>query len=376
MSELHFPNLTIKGFRGIKELTIPNLGRVNLITGKNNTGKSTVLEALRIILHDAEPWVILDTLEFREKDIASRREVDTLTDLEVLSYISVLFHGFPQKLRDFSPIVVTTTNGSKGEHLELKIQKISENSAPQMGLSPFYNETLTIEDGDSEMLLLVKKGEFSVGHRLRNFLRNLRSTRVGHTIIQEPSRMPCVLLDPYAGESTDEHADLWDSVVLTELEREVVEALRLINSNISAISMVRTSGSSHVRRAIVRAEGIPRPVPLRSFGDGMNRLFGIALSLANAEGGVLLIDEFENGLHFSIQPDVWRMIFNMSERLNIQVFATTHSRDTVHAFQKAASESPEEGALIHLTSRDGKIVPTVFTEQELKIVARDDVEVR
>ena len=49
MSDLHFPNLTIKGFRGIRELTIPQLGRVNLITGKNNTGKSSVLEALRII---------------------------------------------------------------------------------------------------------------------------------------------------------------------------------------------------------------------------------------------------------------------------------------------------------------------------------------
>ena len=108
----------------------------------------------------------------------------------------------------------------------------------------------------------------------------------------------------------------------------------------------------------------------------MNRLFGIALSLANAEGGVLLIDEFENGLHYSVQPDVWRMIFNMSERLNIQVFATTHSKDTVHAFQEAAAESPEEGTLIHLTSRNGESIPTVFTEEELAIITRDNIEVR
>ena len=314
MSELHFPNLTIKGFRGIKELTIPQLGRVNLITGKNNTGKSTILEALRINLNDAEPWVILETLEYREEDIASRREVETLGDLEVLSYISVLFHGFPQRLKDFSPIIVTTTNGRKGEHLELRIEKIPRNSVPQMGLRLSGGEVQTLEDGDGELLLLVKKGEFSVGHRLRNFLRNLRSTRVGHSIIQEASLTPCILLDPYAGESTDEHADLWDAVVLTKLEPEVVGALRFINSSIAAISMVGTSGSSHERRAIVRAEDIPKPVPLRSFGDGMNRLFGIALSLANAEGGVLLIDEFENGLHYSVQPDVWRMIFNMSEK--------------------------------------------------------------
>ena len=142
MSKLHFPNLTIKGFRGIKELTIPQLGRVNLITGKNNTGKSTVLEALRLILHDAEPWVILETLEYREEDIATRKEVETLGDLEVLSYISVLFHGFPQKAKDFSPIIITTTSGFQGEYLELKIENLPRNSNLQMGLSPIYSETL------------------------------------------------------------------------------------------------------------------------------------------------------------------------------------------------------------------------------------------
>ena len=70
------------------------------------------------------------------------------------------------------------------------------------------------------------------------------------------------------------------------------------------------------------------------------------------------------------------MIFGLSQKLNIQVFATTHSRDTVEAFQKAAAESPEEGALIHLTSRRDDIIPTVFTEEELAIVARDNIEVR
>ena len=70
------------------------------------------------------------------------------------------------------------------------------------------------------------------------------------------------------------------------------------------------------------------------------------------------------------------MIFDLSQKLNIQVFATTHSMDTVEAFQKAAAESPEEGSLIHLTSRHDDIIPTVFTEEELAIVTRDNIEVR
>ena len=78
----------------------------------------------------------------------------------------------------------------------------------------------------------------------------------------------------------------------------------------------------------------------------MNRLFGLALALVNARGGLLLINEFENGLHHSVQTDVWRMIFRLAERLAVQVFATTHSRDSVRSFQEAAAESPEEGVLL------------------------------
>ena len=105
--------------------------------------------------------------------------------------------------------------------------------------------------------------------------------------------------------------------------------------------MLGTRISPTERRAIVQAEGHPQPVaPSLTFGDGMNRLFGIALSLANAEGGLLLVDEFENGLHYSVQLDVWRMIFGLSQKLNIQVFATTHSTDTVKAFQKGRCRIP------------------------------------
>jgi AAA15 family ATPase/GTPase len=131
-----------------------------------------------------------------------------------------------------------------------------------------------------------------------------------------------------------------------------------------------------MRTAIVRAAGIPRPVPLRSFGDGLNRLFGIVLSLVNAKDGLLLIDEFENGLHHSIQVDIWRAVFRLAGSLDIQVVATSHSWDAIEAFQKAASEDPEEGVLIRLSRKGEEIIPTLFREDELAVVTRDRIEVR
>ena len=96
------------------------------------------------------------------------------------------------------------------------------------------------------------------------------------------------------------------------------------------------------RRAIVRIENIDRPVPLRLLGDGVNRLLDIALSLVNARGGLLLIDEFENGLHHTVQFDAWKTIFLLAKELDIQVFATSHSWDAVEAFSRLRRKHPKK----------------------------------
>jgi AAA15 family ATPase/GTPase len=111
----------------------------------------------------------------------------------------------------------------------------------------------------------------------------------------------------------------------------------------------------------------------------MLRTLGIALALVNAKDGLLLIDEFENGLYYTIQPDIWKLIFRIARRLNIQVFATTHSWDCIEAFQVAASsiaEQQNEGLLIRLELIHNTIVPTLFDERELSIAAREHIEVR
>ena len=189
-------------------------------------------------------------------------------------------------------------------------------------------------------------------------------------------KAPCQFVSAYGGEQTATLGPLWDNIALSDHEKDVVEALRIIDPAISAVSMVGGEGPRQTRTAIVRSENIPRPVPLRSFGDGLNRLLGITLSLVNAKGGILLIDEFENGMHYSVQLDVWRAIFRLSHSLGIQVFATSHSWDSVEAFQKAAAETPEEGVLIRLSRKGEDIVPTIFGEDELAIATRDGIELR
>lgn len=112
-------------------------------------------------------------------------------------------------------------------------------------------------------------------------------------------------------------------------------------------------------------------------GEGMSRIFGIALALVNAKDGMLLIDEVDTGLHYSVLPDLWKLIFEVAHRLNVQVFATTHSKDCLEAFQQAAEDTTEEeGMLIRLEHRDGDVVPVMFDERKLNIAAREQIEVR
>lgn len=109
----------------------------------------------------------------------------------------------------------------------------------------------------------------------------------------------------------------------------------------------------------------------------MTRLFHIIVALVNASDGVLLIDEFENGLHWSVQPQVWRWVFRLAERQNVQVFASTHSRDCIAGFEEAWVEHLEAGGFLRLDSSDAEgIKVTTYDLETLGDALDMHVEVR
>lgn len=368
--------LGIEGFRALRQLKIEGLGRVNLLTGRNNTGKSSVLEALRILVAEASPAVMLDILRYREEDLGDTEGVNRLLDAEGLFVMSGLFHGFPQVSDGLPPLVIEAIGGPRPMRLTMQVEWFSEEREADGTKRLVPREKGRAVAGEF-LPLLVAEGRR--GRRMfpLDFARHdsflVRPVR---SDFFDESHPVCIFVSPYGVERTGALGTLWDKIALSDRETDVVEALRIIDPAISAVSMVGGEGPSRRRTAIVRAAGFPRPVPLRSFGDGLNRLFGIALSLVNAKDGLLLIDECENGMHYTVQVDVWRAIFRLARRLDIQVFATSHSWDSVKAFQLAAAEAPDDGVLVRLSRRGEDIIPTLFREDELAIVTRDHIEVR
>ena len=120
-----------------------------------------------------------------------------------------------------------------------------------------------------------------------------------------------------------------------------------------------------------------RRMPVKRLGDGAMRMFGLALGLASAKNGILLIDEVENGLHYSVQAQVWKLVLRAAERLKVQVFATTHSRDTVNALAEAAGSDDANDAMVYrIQRRDDRLFAVSFAQGELKFAVEQELEVR
>ena len=175
-------------------------------------------------------------------------------------------------------------------------------------------------------------------------------------------------------------ARFWDKVALTEEEKFTIQALRLIDQRIERINVVGSGeqGPRWVgRRAIVKLFNHATPVPLKSLGDGVTRMFSTGLALANSRNGFLVVDEAENGIHYSVQRDFWRMVLHTAQQNNVQVLATTHSWDCVQGFARAAVDSSDiDCVLVRLDRDDAELRAVEYTEEDLETAANQGIEVR
>jgi len=81
-------------------------------------------------------------------------------------------------------------------------------------------------------------------------------------------------------------------------------------------------------------------------------------------------------MHYSVQTDIWRIIFRLAKELDVQVLATTHSNDAIAAFQRVANETGEDGVLVNLRREDDDVYSTIFSKEELAIATLNQIEVR
>ncbi|MCA1625093.1 MAG: AAA family ATPase [Acidobacteria bacterium] len=377
--ELLLDSLEIKGFRCFEHLSIQELGRVNLIVGKNNVGKTAFLEALWLYTSRGNINTLIRLLLSRDElspytgqhTSPSISGNDFTIKIENLSSeLRNLFFGrrdFGSEGRDLAFI------GSKDSYLKIStIQLRNENGSPKMERGPYFDDIwIVLSKGLSLSVSLVENGEetylefFSLTN-FQNLLRKpLPQMMIQSTFVKSNGLNHTLL------------ARLWDDALRKGLEERAIHFLKTIAEQISYINFVGAEDDSSTRYPIASIQNSMQRVPLKSFGEGLARLLGLSLSFVQCEHGILLIDEIESGLHYSVLPDVWKLIFKTAKDLNVQVFATTHSFDCIEAFAQASIEDKEsEGNLIRLENKNGAIKAVTFSENELETVTRRNIEVR
>lgn len=352
-----FTSIRIRGYRGLSEFTMRPLGRINLLVGENNSGKTSVLEGMQLL---ATP----KNLSALELITGRRGEVIHSDSSRRLANLTHLFHGHDlQAGKDLS--VLGETDDEQSEVFILQIAESEEDPTLFEAVDGAVPELLAEADwGSSDQKIRIPL-----------------DTHGGALLGRVPGRRePMAQFISTSGLTVSEVITMFERIVLTPNEDLVVEALRAVDPTIERIATVsedhrsRWGGRGGI---VVKREGVDSRVPIGSLGDGMWRMLGVAIGLVMSRGGILLIDEIDTGLHHSILSKMWQLVFRASDELDVQVFATTHSRDCVESIASIAhSESRDRSDVMIHRIESGLSTSIPYSEAEIVAAAEAGIEVR
>ena len=310
-----FKNIEIKNFRGIDHLKIDDFSRVNILLGQNSSGKSSVLECLLLMMGMSNPDLPQTINSIRSRNYSSFAD------------LGYMFHNYDLKVKpETSSVLFDDTK----RHLSLELTYVfDEKSQPdlQNGQIP-TSETKTFLN-TLKMLFDVESGEQKSTYEcsLTANQQGLISNKKLAEGYLEKNSVAFLFSDLAAGNPAR------DLVELTKrrLKDTVTEQLKHFDSRITALEILNNV-------AYVGLEGIDQLLTVNMQGDGLRRYLNIVAASANPANNILLIDEIENGLHYSAYKKLWEAIFALATTTNKQVFVTTHSKETLKRLNEMLEE--------------------------------------
>ena len=347
--------LKIRNFRGFQDLTMDSLKAINLIAGENNAGKTSLLEALFLLSAAGNPRLGIKSIVLRGL------EGGKILPEAVETFWKQLFFGL-----DIGQSIEIKGNHTEHGSLVLKIRSEQQTIADipldraervsatnQMGYPSLVFECRDPSSGKLiKSLIRMKEGKFEVHQPATNIF------------------LPSVIL---LSQSRDPRGDAHRLAELKQRKQGdvVLEALQIIEPKLKSIEENSSSGAPMIWGDI----GLSEMVPLSLMGEGMNRIARIVLTITVPKGGIVLIDEIENGLHHSILPGIWRYIDKMAQKFDTQILATTHSRECVRATQRASLD-PERFRYHRLEVGKEGNYPVTYDPEVLESAFEHNFEIR
>lgn len=358
-------SVRIKRFRGFKDIEINDIKRITIISGNNNIGKSSVLEAMFFVYDriNGSPFLKMNRMRGDSRNITIGNTwesafygMNTDEPIEI-----TLFKDGVESILRYEKEVVPVVKIQNGINNMVGIPGNISNISPY-ALKMVFERGAYREEGD-----LV----FVSGNEQTQFLNPVHCTQDGEDVLPLYFENMFMLLG--SREDDGLMVDLLSKVELSDAKNELLDVLHIIDDEITDISVISREGFVQL---YVKKSGIS--IPFKYCGDGIVKVANMVLHLMADEGSVLLADEIDNGLHYSIQKELWSSLAQVAQKHNCQIIATTHSYECISAAYHGIRdrEMADDFSFIRLENVGGEIKPQVYCFDDLGDAIEADVEVR
>ena len=359
--------LRLYKFRGFDAYELTDLTRVNLLVGKNNCGKTSILEAIHFLVSGGNPLVLTQSANRRGEVSETGRASGRKWGPDMSHFF------FGHRLEPDVGFRILSDDGYG--HVSVTVHSSLEEP---------YQSSLFDDDMDHPHPLVLKiEGTASknlppIPMTETGSLLNTRRLRYLSHRSEGPPRPPVQFVTPDSLDPIPMRA-IWDTVLTEGRESEVINAMKILENDLDSIHFL-TSDASWRRYArpgvLLGFQRGGRRVPLGSYGDGMRRLLALSLSLIRTANGFLLVDEVDTGLHWTVMEDMWRLVVDTARESSVQVFATTHSYDCVRGLASLVESCPDFAADVSIQkigSLDGAVS---LDAEQIRVAVHHDIEVR
>jgi Predicted ATPases len=321
-------SLSIKNFRLFHELHIDALNRVNLIAGENDSGKTALLEALCLLFGDFHVFATLPSLLRSSFGIADASRGRT--------------PFFPDEYESFWLWLISEKNVKQS--LQVAAGAYSVNLIMH-----------SVEDRTNQL-------EFAYLKDGKQIFQSQVSKSMGSQSSKGGADWPILSIFSTMPSSPIEDAEYFNRIAAKRNgEKRLVDLLRIIEPRLQDLKYLKL-GSQPLVYADVGMEDL---IPTTQLGQAFTRLLRLFSEILVAGSKIILIDEIENGIHYSAMPKVWKGIAAMARQEDLQIFATTHSYECIrYAHQAFSSEPVYDLALHRLERHDNGNVRAVTLDRE------------
>lgn len=357
-------NLYIKSFRGIRNLELQDLSKINILTGDNNSGKTSVLEVLESL---AQPC------SFRSWRSLLRKEA-MRPAIFGMSYYEAFLHLFDVE-DDLKQIEYKAEFENNIIHLKMAGCETEEEMAAED-----YEKSVQMvhyvkdrEEEEEDRLIIVPKLHLKL---------EINEAEIGGGEIYEGGNIGGLtgkVLKEYEKNiiyiSPVRHAE--GNLYLTEildspgLYEEMLEVLRGYDKDIISINYVRNDrGMGGEYKILSKAH--EKALPLNVYGDGMKKAVLLMSAVVKAKGGILLLDEFETAIHTSVMEKTFKWILETCQKLNVQLFLTSHNKEAIDIVLKCAPYM-QDGIAVYTLYRDSENTSVRRLPAKKAIEVQDDM---